>query len=659
MPYVSNEYLDSLDPDKREKFYRLHTAIGYHPETGDTLYVPDNDRYAGTYTIGVQGVGKSQGMQNQIVSDIAKGNAVIVFDPHGDLITNCLATMAVARLLQTYLLDMQDESYPIGVNLFAPGKQETDVALTQAVERILHVFYVLWAEVMSQQHLPRYLRAITLTFLANPGCTLVDMYRFLTDGSFRYKLLQNVKDQTVKQFWQTQYEDLSSAEQTRRVQPLINRLESLFMGRSLVRNIVGQSVNSISFRKAIENREIIFIRLPIRMMEQDARLVGTLLLAQIHNAIFSFEDVPADKRPGVSLYVDEVQNFATPDFTQLFTEARKYGARITLAHQFRNQLPVYLQDSTMTARTKICFQTTPEDARQMAHFFPSGETSIRSEDIEPHPTHYLLTYPSDDWHTKVFTETYLQPIQSDKRGSRIEIETRHLAPHLTDIISGVERKNPRLADPTQWVDSLLYQVMKTGDPFLPIPPDAVRGFASCGVGFYRQSIGLTHNDPILLGSVRFPPALVVEKADAGLRWTRRPEGETEQLYHFIFHLRMVMQRLAEHPIGKATAASTSDVAKMLMSLPRRAAFVRSGETVGVIYTQDTPKLPSEREQAERTTFVRDQTRTKYCHPRAKVEAEAVVTATTTPIDASTGNADTTTAKQDDTPQSPLSRWEEV
>src|SRR5258708_38508660 len=118
----------------------------------------------------------------------------------------------------------------------------------------MRIFGLLWDEVRTQQHLPRYLRAATHVLLDNPGSTLVDMYKFLLDDGFRAGLLQNVSDPTVLEFWQNQYGPaMGDAEKTRRVGPLVNRLEALFMGRSLVRNIVGQRKNSIRFRRAIEN----------------------------------------------------------------------------------------------------------------------------------------------------------------------------------------------------------------------------------------------------------------------------------------------------------------------------------------------------------------------------------------------------------------------
>lgn len=610
------------------------------------FHVPQYENY---YACGLfhHNTGKSGLLENMIAYDAEAGNAVIVLDPHGDLMTHCLATLPPHRLAQTYLLDMEDEAFPFGVNVFATGKLDTDLARTQAVERIMHIFEVLWADVLNQQNLPRYVRASTITLLANPGTTLVDMYAMLINESYRACLLANVTDASVIQFWKTNFEDLSAAEQLRRVQPLINRLEALFMGRSLVRNIVGQRVTTINFRTAIENREIIFIRLPVKTVTQDARLIGTMLMSQIHSAVFSFANVPEAKRPGVSLYIDEFQNFSTNDIAELFTEGRKFGMKLTVAHQYRNQPPGYLQDSTMTARTKICFQLTPEDGREMAHVFPAQEEAIKPEDIEAHPVNYLLTYGSDDPQIKTFIETYLRPLQSQKRGGKVDIQGSHLT---YDLWNGIKQREVYVADPTPYLDNLLYQVMHLQNPGSDISYDVVWGFSNCGRGFFNTN-RLLLGDDLLSAAVRFPPALVVRTADGDLRWTRKPESGMEQLYHFLFHLRMTMAVLAETPIGKKSAPSSTAVGQMLTSLPRRAAFVRSAETVGVIYTEDTKNRLQGRELIARIQAILTQTRKKYSHPRAEVER----------LFTQVGTTDTKIPKLEarEVTASPLPRWEEL
>src|SRR6266516_2104845 len=111
---------------------------------------------------------------------------------------------------------------------------------------------------------------------------------------------------------------------------------------------------------------------------------------------------------------------------------------------------------------------------------------------------------------------------------------------------------------------------------------------------------------------RFPNKLLVVEGADGLQWTRPPESRWEQLHHFLFHLRMTMAYLAVNPIGKKSTLSATDVAHMLTQLPKRAAFVRSGDDVGVIYTDDTPPPVDSATFHERLRLIRDQTRQKYC-----------------------------------------------
>src|SRR5258707_10800165 len=112
----------SLSIDKRRSLVSAHSNIGYHPETHDELYVPNIDRYSGTYVLGVQGYGKSGLLQNLIAADMNTGHAVIVIDPHGDLLINCLSQVPPSRLGGTFLLDMEDEAFPFGVNVFTTNK---------------------------------------------------------------------------------------------------------------------------------------------------------------------------------------------------------------------------------------------------------------------------------------------------------------------------------------------------------------------------------------------------------------------------------------------------------------------------------------------------------------------------------------------------------
>jgi hypothetical protein len=583
-------------------------------------------------------VGKSSLFENAIFHDALYGHAVILIDPHGDVTRNCLARLPHYVLDKVSLLDMEDEAYPFGVNVFGKLGNLSSIAQAQAVDRTMHIFDVVWHDSLKQLHLPRLLRNATIALLDNPGATLVDMYGFLVDDSHRTAMLKHVTDPAIVRFWQQQYDE-------RQAQPLINRLEALFMGRSLVRNIVGQRQNTINFRQAIENKEIIFIKLPLKTLYHDARLIGTMLIAQIYAAIFSFADVPEAERPGVSLYTDEFQHFATPDFSELFTEGRKFGARITVAHQQRHQLPEYLQHATLTARTKICFQLTPEDGREMAHVFPNRQAVVRPEDITPHPVEHLLTYGSDHFFVRQFTELYLRPLQAHRSAGKIELHPgRSVIQNMTPHIG--QPPNPIVDDPTGYLNQLLYQVMKKGNPNLIIPPQVIYGFADSGLGFYHAYLYEVDKDYFLGPAVGFPKALAVPTANGNLRWTRPPETGKEQLYHFIFHLRMTMAHLAKEPVGSKSVPNITDIAHDLTRLPRRAAWVRSGDDMGVIYTHPKPEPLAAAEFAKRLETVMAQTRAKYCHPKTEVESRLFA-----------APEKATPNKAADAPR--VSRWEDV
>src|SRR5205823_1705663 len=141
---------------------------------------------------------------------------------------------------------------------------------------------------------------------------------------------------------------------------LTNRVNT-FLSNSLVGNIVAQEASTIDFRRAIHAREIILIKFA-KNLKHVAGIIGTMLVAYIHQATFSFSDTSKSDRPTFSFFVDEFQNFVTDDFAELFKEGRKFGARTTVAHQDRTDLKGKNQSASLTAATIVAFKPTPDDA---------------------------------------------------------------------------------------------------------------------------------------------------------------------------------------------------------------------------------------------------------------------------------------------------------
>ena len=84
----------------------------------------------------------------------------------------------------------------------------------------------------------------------------------------------------------------------------------------------------------------------------------------------SRQDVPEEQRKDFYLYVDEFQNFATPDFAQILSEARKYRLNLSVANQFIGQVEEEVKNAVFgNVGTIICFRVGVTDANYLAHEF--------------------------------------------------------------------------------------------------------------------------------------------------------------------------------------------------------------------------------------------------------------------------------------------------
>src|SRR5258707_9038891 len=222
-------------------------------------------------------------------------------------------------------------------------------------------------------------------------------------------------------------------------------------------------------------------------------------------------------------------------------------------------------------------------------------------------------------------DTCFRPLKMQKKNGAIDIKTRGVRGDvLVAAFLHVDQKTLppiRVADPTIPLNRLLYEVMRTGNADLPIPGEVVAGFSNCGRGFYSAFKNSWQRGKLLSADVEYPPYLVVPTEDGETRWGRPVESQTEQLLHFIYHLRELMRYLAEHPIGKKTTISSSAVAEMISVLPPRAAFIRSGDSIGVIYTDEAEPPVSDQEFAVRMKRINSQTHAKYTRLKMEIEQE--------------------------------------
>jgi hypothetical protein len=109
------------------------------------------------------------------------------------------------------------------------------------------------------------------------------------------------------------------------------------------------------------------VRLPKGVIgEETAKLLGSFVVAKAWQAASRRAKLPQHRRRDCALYLDEFQNFLNLPYPMedMLAEARGYRLALTLAHQNLAQLPNDLREGiSANARTKVFFNTSPEDAR--------------------------------------------------------------------------------------------------------------------------------------------------------------------------------------------------------------------------------------------------------------------------------------------------------
>jgi hypothetical protein len=171
-----------------------------------------------------------------------------------------------------------------------------------------------------------------------PGHTLFDARRLLTDKDYRRDIVSSLTDDVVRQFWQDEFERYTRSYRTEAIAPIQNKLGE-FLVNPVLRGLFSAPRSSFDIRDVMDNHRILVADLSVGKLGRDAvSLLGALLIGKIGLAALSRSDTPESERADFYLYVDEFPMFATSTFETILAEARKYRLSLTLAMQYFEQL---------------------------------------------------------------------------------------------------------------------------------------------------------------------------------------------------------------------------------------------------------------------------------------------------------------------------------
>jgi hypothetical protein len=333
------------------------------------VYIQKDDRRRHMYVVGKTGVGKSEFLKDMILQDIKNGEGVCFIDPH-DTIDKLLPLIPPERAEDVILFDPSDTERPLGLNMLE-GKTEQE--RHYIVSSIVGLMYKLYDPNKTGIIGPRFEHAIRnamLTVMSEPGSTFIEVVRALTDASFVQELLPKVQDPIVRRYWTDQIAQTNDFHKSETLDYIVSKF-GRFVTNKMMRNIIGQSASAFDFRKAMDEKKILLVSLSKgKIGEENASFLGLVLVPKILVAAMSRQDIPEEQRKDFYLYVDEFQNFATPDFAQILSEARKYRLNLIVANQFIGQMDEEVKNAIFgNVGTLVSFRVGVTDANYLQHEF--------------------------------------------------------------------------------------------------------------------------------------------------------------------------------------------------------------------------------------------------------------------------------------------------
>lgn len=332
------------------------------------LSISPRDSLEHCHLIGPTGSGKSTAMLHLILADIKAGRSVLVLDPKADLVTDILMRIPEERVGEVVIIDPSDPC-PCGFNPLAFKDYGNPSLIADAILSVLkEIFSDSWG-IYTQD----VLTASLLTLVEAENATLLWLLPLLTDENFRRRVTANIKDRmALKPFWD-QFEALRDTEKRTQISPVLNKLRQLTL-RPGLRNILGQAKPKFSLTDLFYKRRIVLIPLNKGLTGgESARLLGSLLVGLTWTLALSRAGIPAEKRHIVSIFIDELQDYLSlpTDLSDALAQARGLGVGLTLAHQYRDQLPLNIRSGIdANARNKIVFGLNSRDAKDMAAMAP-------------------------------------------------------------------------------------------------------------------------------------------------------------------------------------------------------------------------------------------------------------------------------------------------
>ncbi|MEK7527905.1 MAG: type IV secretion system DNA-binding domain-containing protein [Patescibacteria group bacterium] len=300
------------------------------------------DRRRHSYIIGKSGTGKTTLIANMAIDDIRKGRGVAIIDPHGDLCDIILDYIPSSRVNDCCYFNPADPDYVYPLNVLEAQNESQKELVASGV---ISIFKKLYGNISWGPRLEHILRNAVLTLVNTPGSDLTHVVEILTHKSYRDKVVGNLQNPTLKNFWLNEFNRMDDKFQQEAIAPILNKVGQ-FISSTNIRNTIAHAKSKINIQEIMDQKKILIADLSTgRLGEDNSALLGAMLITQIQLSAMNRVFQSADQRTDFYLYVDEFQDFATEAFIKILSEARKFRLNLIVANQYMAQLDRPIQDA--------------------------------------------------------------------------------------------------------------------------------------------------------------------------------------------------------------------------------------------------------------------------------------------------------------------------
>ena len=329
-------------------------------------------------------------------------DAIVVVDPHDDLVKSLLKHVPEEIVDRVYLIDLANEERSPGINLLDarvfPDRDRT----TDSVVRISKGLWDQWGPRMQSilEHTVKSLHE----YNTHPDtgedeqCTILDGLRLLSDLAYRKRVLRRVSDPYVLGWWARDFRSWTRTLRADAVAPVQTRL-AYYASSKKARAILGQRRSTLDLRQVIAEGGVLLAATSQSAAGQDvSALVGASLLNLADAVIREQGRLSPEKRRGALVVVDEMQSMLGVDYESMLSELGKFGASFILATQSLarlKELSPTMQDTLLAnVGCLAVFQVAASDARQLI-----GELDrerLDEEDLVSLPAHHCYVRATVD-----------------------------------------------------------------------------------------------------------------------------------------------------------------------------------------------------------------------------------------------------------------------